>query len=155
MEINLIEEKHKEEKKLFEVKVAQETQKITMLEAQLNTYRKSKTNIVEQLHSMMQKQWQQALLIISGGNLENLPSLQQISMDKLFDSPNQMNLDLFSKFYDSSPTKPIKLERQRSTNTSKQDQFQMENFSNLNEETPLSSRKELKNDSQKYIKMVM
>lgn len=66
MEINLIEEKHKEEKKLCEIKLAQAVQKATMLEAQLNSYRKSKNQLVEQLHIMMQKQWQQALLIISG-----------------------------------------------------------------------------------------
>jgi hypothetical protein len=62
----LIEEKHKEEKKLFEIKAAQATQKATILEAQLNNYQKSKNQLVEQLHSMLQKQWQQALLIISG-----------------------------------------------------------------------------------------
>ena len=66
LEINLIEEKHKEEKRLFEIKLAQATQKSSMLEAQLNSYRKSKNQLIEQLYTMMQKQWQQALLIISG-----------------------------------------------------------------------------------------
>ena len=66
LEVNLIEEKHKEEKRLYEIKVAQAVQKAAMLEAQLNSYRKSKNQLVEQLHTMMQKQWQQALLIISG-----------------------------------------------------------------------------------------
>lgn len=68
LEVNLVEEKHKEEKRLVEIKLAQ----AVMLEAQLNSYRKSKNQLVEQLHSMMQKQWQQALLIISGNYMDSL-----------------------------------------------------------------------------------
>ena len=66
MEINLLEEKHKEEKRLCEIQMAQAVQHSSMLEAQLNTQRATKTHLAEQLHSVMQKQWQQALHIISG-----------------------------------------------------------------------------------------
>ncbi|XP_014217062.1 interaptin [Copidosoma floridanum] len=157
LEINLVEEKHKEEKKLYEVKLAQETQKSAMFEVQLNTYRKSKTNIVEQLHSMMQKQWQQALLIISGGNLDNLPSIQQINVEKLFDNSGQMNLDLVSKPCNGSPSKPVKLERQTNSNLQsiKKQEHQEESFLTLtsNDETP--PKKDSKNDFEKYIKMIL
>ena len=57
-----------EEKRLAEIQLAQSTQKASMLEIQLNTQRAGKTHLAEQLHSVMQKQWQQALQIISGNN---------------------------------------------------------------------------------------
>ena len=66
MEINLLEEKHKEEKRLCEIQLAQAMQKSSMLETQLNTQKTSKNQLAEQLHSVMQNQWQQALRIISG-----------------------------------------------------------------------------------------
>lgn len=72
LEINLLEEKHKEEKRLYELQLAQVVQKTTMLEAQLNSQQANKNQLVEQLHSVMQRQWQQALRIISGKKKQNL-----------------------------------------------------------------------------------
>lgn len=66
LEINLLEEKHKEEKRLYEIQLAQAMQQVSMLNAKLNTQHASKTQLAEQLHSVMQKQWQQSLHIISG-----------------------------------------------------------------------------------------
>lgn len=66
LEINLLEEKHKEEKRLCELQLAEALQKSSFLEAQLNSQRATKSQLAEQLHSVMQKQWQQALRIISG-----------------------------------------------------------------------------------------
>lgn len=66
MEINLLEEKHKEEKRLCELQLAQAMQRSSMLETHLNSQRATKSQLAEQLHSVMQKQWQQALHIISG-----------------------------------------------------------------------------------------
>lgn len=66
LEINLIEEKHKEEKRLYELQLAQALQRSSMLEMHLNSQRATKSQLAEQLHSVMQKQWQQALHIISG-----------------------------------------------------------------------------------------
>lgn len=66
LEINLLEEKHKEEKRLYELQLAQAVQRSSMLETHLNSQRATKSQLAEQLHSVMQKQWQQALHIISG-----------------------------------------------------------------------------------------
>ncbi|XP_020278687.1 uncharacterized protein LOC109852177 isoform X2 [Pseudomyrmex gracilis] len=66
LEINLLEEKHKEEKRLFDLQLAQALQRSAMLETHLNSQRATKSQLAEQLHSVMQKQWQQALQIISG-----------------------------------------------------------------------------------------
>ena len=42
------------------------TERSFLLEKHLNSQRASKSQLAEQLHSVMQKQWQQALHIISG-----------------------------------------------------------------------------------------
>lgn len=61
-----MEEKHKEEKRLGKIQLAHAMQKLSMLESKLNMQSANKTLLAEQLHSVMQKQWQQALQIISG-----------------------------------------------------------------------------------------
>lgn len=66
LEINLLEEKHKEEKTLCELQLAEAVQKSSFLETQLHSQRATKSQLAEQLHSVMQKQWQKALQIISG-----------------------------------------------------------------------------------------
>ncbi|XP_076171920.1 centriole duplication and spindle assembly protein centrobin isoform X2 [Ptiloglossa arizonensis] len=66
LEINLLEEKHKEEKRLCDLQLAQVLQKSSILETELSSQRATKSQLAEQLHSVMQKQWQQALQIISG-----------------------------------------------------------------------------------------
>lgn len=70
LEINLLEEKHKEEKRLCELQLAQALQRASILETHLNSQRTTKSQLAEQLHSVMQKQWQQALHIISGKFIE-------------------------------------------------------------------------------------
>lgn len=74
LEINLLEEKHKEEKRLFDLQLAQALQRSAMLETHLNSQRATKSQLAEQLHSVMQKQWQQALQIISGKSCKDLHS---------------------------------------------------------------------------------
>lgn len=69
LEINLLEEKHKEEKRLYELQLAQALQRSSILETHLNSQRATKSQLAEQLHSVMQKHWQQALNIISGQNV--------------------------------------------------------------------------------------
>lgn len=65
-----MEEKHKEEKRLYELQLAQALQRSYMLETHLNSQRTTKSQLAEQLHSVMQKQWQQALHIISGKTMK-------------------------------------------------------------------------------------
>ncbi|XP_031787798.1 interaptin isoform X2 [Nasonia vitripennis] len=160
LEINLVEEKHKEEKRLVEIKLAQAVQKSSMLEAQLNSYRKSKNQLVEQLHSMMQKQWQQALMIISGGNGNQMSSFQKINVDKLFEFPSEINLELVPNHCSTLHSEQMKLNPLKSSLSSQNVQTQeRENESSVtltsHNETPLTSRKETKSDLRKYIKMLL
>ncbi|XP_051173565.1 interaptin isoform X3 [Leptopilina boulardi] len=152
LEVKLLEEKHKEEKRLCEIQLAQAVQKSCMLESQLNTQRTSKNHLAEQLHSVMQNQWQQALRIISGGNGDSVSSLQRISAENYFEIKQPMNAE------------PMKLE----SHINKNHQFHAKHFQGLhaqeehndslitltsNEET--QNKKDSKNDLRKYIKMIL
>lgn len=165
LEINLLEEKHKEEKRLCEIQMAQAVQHSSMLEAQLNTQRATKTHLAEQLHSVMQKQWQQALHIISGGNSENLTPIQRINAEKLFEGRNTKRCESMvnccgNKVY----AEPMRLESQsmptldmRNFPTTQSAEDHNESLITMasTEETPLTSRKEAKDDLRRYIKMIL
>ncbi|XP_017882311.1 centromere protein F-like [Ceratina calcarata] len=154
LEINLLEEKHKEEKRLCELQLAETLQKASFLESQLNTQRVTKSQLAEQLHSVMQKQWQQALHIISDGNMENLTPLQKIHAEKLFESrcPRKSeSMPNCSRAFQE----PIKL----SSHTSDIKHFRDENdrFASAMmsmDDTPLTSRKESRDDLRKYVRMI-
>ena len=72
LEVSLLEEKLKEEKRLHDIKLAQVSQKLALLEVQLNNHQINKNQLAEQLYSMMQKQWQKALKIIAGEKILEL-----------------------------------------------------------------------------------
>ena len=152
LEINLLEEKHKEEKRLCEIQLAQTYQKASILESQLNSQRATKSQLAEQLHSVMQKQWQQALQIISGGNMENLTPIQKIHAEKLFDLRGPKKSESMPNCYAKVSQEPVKLQ------TPDRNHFHDHNESTSTvtpiEETPLTSRKESKDDLRKYVKMI-
>ncbi|XP_012254001.2 sporulation-specific protein 15-like [Athalia rosae] len=166
LEINLLEEKHKEEKRLHQIQLAQAMQQISILDSKLNTQHTNKTQLAEQLHSVMQRQWQQALQIISGGNMDNLTPIQRIHAEKFFESRHSMKSE-------SSPNigcnvmEPIRLE------SHSMPLIEMKNFpstltrapeekdgnsmlTNPGEGTPLTShRDQSKDDLRRYIKMIL
>ncbi|XP_034184021.1 centriole duplication and spindle assembly protein centrobin isoform X2 [Osmia lignaria lignaria] len=154
LEINLLEEKHKEEKRLCELQLAEALQKSSMLETQLNSQRATKSQLAEQLHSVMQRQWQKALQIISGGNMENLTPLQKIHAEKLFEYKGPKKSESMPNCCTKLSQEPIRLTTQLSD---------VKNFHDYNgsmssmtpiDDTPLTSRKETKDDLRKYIKMI-
>ncbi|XP_003699036.1 spindle pole body component 110 [Apis florea] len=152
LEINLLEEKHKEEKRLCELQLAEALQKSSFLESQLNSQRATKSQLAEQLHSVMQNQWQQALQIISGGNMENLTPLQKIHAEKLFELRSPKKSESMPNCYTKISQEPIKLTSHVSDLRKFCDQNECMNTSI--DETPLSSRKESKDDLRKYVKMI-
>ncbi|XP_072949876.1 uncharacterized protein [Epargyreus clarus] len=68
LEVNVLEEKQKEEIKLYRLQLAQANEKIGLLESKLETYRRRRGQIASQLHGVMQAQWRQALLILTHGH---------------------------------------------------------------------------------------
>ncbi|XP_035723191.1 myosin-11-like isoform X2 [Vespa mandarinia] len=150
LEINLLEEKHKEEKRLCELQLAQAVQKSSLLEMHLNSQRANKSQLAEQLHSVMQKQWQQALHIISGGNIENLSPLERLTAEKFFESkiPKESVSNCQIKISQEPPS---------TTPTSSSRIQNIQNDRNRNEnliDIPLSNKKDSKEDLRKYIKLI-
>ncbi|XP_072748714.1 uncharacterized protein Cnb isoform X3 [Anoplolepis gracilipes] len=158
LEINLLEEKHKEEKRLCELQLAQALQRSSMLETHLNSQRTTKSQLAEQLHSVMQKQWQQALHIISGGNTDNLSPIQKIYTNKHFDFKVPKKSESVPNCYAKLTQEPIKYTTQSLETQNPiqllEDQNESVNTMNSNENTPLTSRKESKNDLRQYVKMI-
>ncbi|XP_039750718.1 myosin-7 [Pararge aegeria] len=68
LEVNVLEEKQREEIKLYRLQLAQANEKISLLENKLETYRRRRGQIASQLHSVMESQWRQALLILTNGH---------------------------------------------------------------------------------------
>ncbi|XP_014602433.1 PREDICTED: uncharacterized protein PFB0765w isoform X1 [Polistes canadensis] len=153
LEINLLEEKHKEEKRLCELQLAQATQKSSLLEMHLNSQRTNKSQLAEQLHSVMQKQWQQALHIISGGNIENLSPLERITAEKFFES--KMPSETMSNCQIKLSQEPSMIPATTSSSSSRMQTFQNEHNRNENLiDTPLSNKMDSKEDLRKYIKLI-
>ncbi|XP_076620758.1 centriole duplication and spindle assembly protein centrobin [Colletes latitarsis] len=152
LEINLLEEKQKEEKRLCELQLAQALQKSSILETELHSQRATKSQLAEQLHSVMQKQWLQALQIISGGNMEDLTPLQKIHAERLFKAPKKSESmpNCFAKVFQE----PRKLTLQPSDIKNFHDQGESMSTITPIDDTPLTSRKELKDDLRKYVKMI-
>ncbi|XP_050680094.1 paramyosin [Leptidea sinapis] len=65
LEVNVLEEKQKEEIKLCRLQLAQATEKIGLLESKVDGYRRRRGELAAQLHSVMEAQWRQALSILT------------------------------------------------------------------------------------------
>ncbi|OWR41164.1 hypothetical protein KGM_208311 [Danaus plexippus plexippus] len=65
LEVNVLEEKQKEEIKLYRLQLAQAQEKIGLLESKLSSYRRGRGELAAQLHGVMQAQWKQALTILT------------------------------------------------------------------------------------------
>lgn len=64
--MKLLEEKHKEELQLYELKLVQASHHINKMQTKLKSDKSRKGELAEQLHGVMETQWQQALRIING-----------------------------------------------------------------------------------------
>ncbi|XP_059058573.1 repetitive organellar protein [Achroia grisella] len=65
LEVNVLEEKQREEVKLYRLQLAQASEKISLLESKLESHRRRRGQIATQLHGVMESQWRQALRILS------------------------------------------------------------------------------------------
>ncbi|XP_011638778.1 nucleoporin nup211-like isoform X1 [Pogonomyrmex barbatus] len=158
LEINLLEEKHKEEKRLYELQLAEALQRSSILETHLNSQRATKSQLAEQLHSVMQKQWQQALDIISGGNMDNLTPIQQLHAKTYLDFKGPKKSESMPNCYTKLSQGSIKHMAQPSEVQNligrPEDQNESVITTNSTENTPLITRTASKDDLRKYVKMI-
>ncbi|KAK0157874.1 hypothetical protein PV328_011563 [Microctonus aethiopoides] len=157
LEINLLEEKHKEEKRLYDIRLSQTTKKTMVLETQLNAQQNAKSRLADQLHSLMEKQYHQALQIISTENAT--ASYQRSNADKLIEIHNVPNKS--DDFGGISYTEPVKLqtfksERKQLHYPSGSGQDYDESLVTIvsSDESPSNKLKD-SNDLKKYIKMIL
>ncbi|KAL0134083.1 hypothetical protein PUN28_001155 [Cardiocondyla obscurior] len=159
LEINLLEEKHKEEKRLCELQLAQALQRSSMLETQLNSQRATKSQLAERLHSVMQKQWQQALHVISSSNMDNISPVQKIYLDKYFDSKGPKKSESMPNCYTKLSQESIKhmaqsLGAHNLITQSPEDQNESVMTTNSVENAPAMSKSESKDDFRKYVELI-
>lgn len=86
LEIQLLEEKHKEEVRLYQVQLSQNEQQVQNLQAKFQQQQNRKTQLIEQLHKVMEAQWLEALKIINSSksspiatNTINFSTIDQLS----------------------------------------------------------------------------
>ncbi|XP_041968716.1 restin homolog [Aricia agestis] len=65
LEVNVLEEKQREEIKLYRLQLAQASEKIALLESKVESWKKRRGEMAAQLHGVMQAQWTQALRILT------------------------------------------------------------------------------------------
>ncbi|XP_057331030.1 synaptonemal complex protein 1 [Microplitis mediator] len=157
LEINLIEEKHKEEKRLCEIRLSQTNKKAHAYETQLTAYHNAKSRLAEQLHSLMEKQYHQALHILTTGNTE---TFQLPRHDK---SVDLLNLMSSSNFNTTTYLEPVKLnskekDKEKEKEKTKRDYTEKDYDESVatycNSSDDLQPRQS-DDDLKKYIKMIL
>lgn len=164
--MQLLEEKHKEEVRLYQIQLSQNEQQIQSLEARFQRQEDRRVQIAQQLHKVMEAQWVEALKIINNTKSPVLPSSRDVN------AIDQLN-SLRSKSHSN-------LEQVLSMNLKNEDeknQSYMENSevmgstssiiaddsrgysANIENETPLikrppRSKKQMEAEIQKYLQLV-
>lgn len=98
-------------------------------------------------------------MVVTGGNTDNLSPIQKIYASKHFDSKGPKKSESMPNCYTKLSQEPIRYAAQsletQNPIQSLEDQNESVITMNSNENTPLTSRKESKNDLRKYVKMVI
>lgn len=166
MEVQLLEEKHKEEVRLYQVQLSQNEQQIQNMQMKFQQQQERKGQLVQQLHKVMEAQWIEALKIINNSKSPLLPNSKDFStIDQLNSLRSKSQLD-FEELLSLNPNeqKMVKPEGHYATNKGGVDSTsslieEERGFQAYNEATPATSRpqkskKQSEHELQKYIQMV-
>ncbi|GLV44209.1 Centrobin [Carabus blaptoides fortunei] len=180
LEVQLIEEKHKEEVRLYELQFAHMKEQISLLQNKLESQHAKRVNIAQELHTVMETQWREALRIIDSGKSPAPGTPQSTELQRtVSDESNRpftiQDLKKFLSKHEIKSSEAIGVPEQgigdnnsvnfRGTNSSKdQTPFLMSNelLGNMGTfTTPVSSKSQIQFDQQsetdlkKYIKLLM
>lgn len=157
LEINLIEEKHKEEIRLYDLQFNQMKQQIHLLQSKLEHYHNRQSNIAQELHHVMEAQWLQAIKIINNNNSPGANSPRPTKQENQPKESDQSLLELKRMLAAKQGilNKPLSGLDQMPVRSS--DSLKMEDY-----ETPVSSKTQLTQEGlqhsdielQKYVKLV-
>lgn len=165
LEVQLLEEKHKEEVRLYQVQLSQNEQQIQNLQTKFQQQQERKALLAQQLHKVMEAQWLEALKIINNTKSPLPQNSKNFStIDQLNSLRSKSQLD-FEELLNVSETKILKPEGQYAAN--KGGVEAVESVSSLVEEErgfvavnadgqfrSQKNKKQTEQELQKYIQMV-
>lgn len=160
LEINLLEEKHREQLKLHQIQISSSHQEIDNLRGKLRQQFDKRQNIAQQLRKVMEANWLEALKIINNGKspvvLHDKSAADQLNSLK---SKSYTNLEEILLLKDDVVKQQARVGN--SDNVMMSDSMSSmidDSYSNKMVETPVSSRGQNRqatdSELQKYIQMV-
>lgn len=159
LEIQLLEEKHKEESRLFQIKLSQSQRHIEDLQLRFMHQKEYKANIAEQLQKVMEAQWSEAVRILNSGRSPSMPQDQNYAYEQLnsLKSQSYSNLEELLSVTDRKLEQKFAKEKFESA-SSTAGEFGEKIEDNI-EETPVSSRQlrsreQIENDLQRLVALV-
>lgn len=160
LEVQLLEEKHKEEVRLYQVQLSQNEQQIQNLQTKFQQQQERKSQLAQQLHKVMEAQWLEALKIINNTKSPVPQNNKDFStIDQLNSLRSKSQLD-FEELLKASETKIVKPEANKGVETVESVSSLIEDergFVAFNEDTPhrpQKNKKQTEQELQKYIQMV-
>ncbi|XP_018323268.1 myosin heavy chain, skeletal muscle, adult isoform X2 [Agrilus planipennis] len=155
MEVQLLEERHREEVRLHKLQLSQARQQLEATRAKLQ---RQQERIVEQLYKAMEAQWIEALKVIEGGagNINSSPSTSIPNDPTLGDRLNFLKSTSYNSFERILSQNVNQVLANDNNNQSETITTTAEEQHQIREETPLSSRtlkskQEIENELHKYI----
>lgn len=79
LEVQLLEERHKEEVRLYQAQLSQNEQQMQNLQTKFQQHQERKVQIAQQLHKVMEAQWIEALKILNNSRSPVLPNSNDFS----------------------------------------------------------------------------
>lgn len=171
LEIKLLEKKHREEMRLYEIQIMQYKQQVEGLQSKMDQFHDKRVVIAKQLQKIMESQWSEALRIITRSpvaNEETFSTIDQLNSLKTKSYNNveevlaqqhdeQFNAARRSKNSSHAQLPSAQNEDALSSVSNNLEKYSQETF-NGSIETPVSSRtqgnKQYENEIQRYINLV-
>ncbi|CAH1119258.1 unnamed protein product [Phaedon cochleariae] len=160
LEIKLLEKKHQEEIKLYNIQIMQHKQQAENVQSKLDQIQEKRVQIAKQLQKIMESQWTEALRIISSGKS---PTLNDESAFNTIDQLNSLKTRSYNNVEEVLAQQQEEhyniTKRQKNGQQTEMAEFPLgrgqEAFS-LAMDTPVSSRNKFsENDIQKYINLLL
>lgn len=154
LEIKLMEEKHEEEKRLYDIQMMQYRQKIDEQHKQLDQIQEKRIHLAKQLQKMMESQWNEAMRILINGKTPTFPLEKADNSDKTIDQLNSLKTKSYNNLEEVF-SKDLLSSMKKST----PNKNHVEKDNNPITDTPTTSRQMNKNheneDLQKYIDLLL
>lgn len=168
LEIKLLEKKHQEEIKLYEIQIAQYKQQVGGLQSKMDQFHDKRLVIARQLQKIMECQWAEALRIITRSPVSNEETFSTIDQLNSLKTKSYNNVEevlaqqhdehLKAKGSSHSHLPSVRNEDALSSLSNNLEKYPQEVFA-VPVETPVSSRAQgnrqyNENEIQKYISLV-